>query len=78
MCNYRLISVLPNSEKKIIEIVVELQLVYFLESNNLFSSSQFSLRKGISTEHAIQSMVKGIHDHSKSNEYVIEIFLDIK
>ena len=75
MCNYKSISALP-SFGKLLENVVELQLIYFLESNSLLSSSHIGFRKGVSTEHARHSMVKDINDHFIFNEYVIGRFFD--
>lgn len=77
MSNYRPISVLP-SFSKILEKVVVSQLSNHLYSNNLITEKQFGFRKGRSTEHAVHTLVKGIHEEFNSNNYVLCIFLDIK
>ena len=60
--NYRGISLLVVSSKIILEKIVLNRLVRYFNENNLFTPSQFGVRKGMSTEDAIQALVNSIYD----------------
>ena len=77
LSNYRPISLLP-SFGKILEKVIESQLVKHLESNFLLTGAQFGFRKGRSTEHAVHSLVRNIHNDMNDGKFVMGIFLDLK
>ena len=75
--NYRPISILP-SFSKILEKVVISQFSNYLNSNHIITNCQFGFRSGRSTEHAVHTLVKDIHDSFNMNNFVLCIFLDIK
>ena len=75
--NYRPISVL-NSMSKIIEKVVACQLCYYLSENDILCSRQFGFRPGVSTETAVNSLLKDIYDSFGKNESVICVLLDLR
>lgn len=54
--NYRPISVLPTLSK-VLEKLLNIQLINFLEQNNILSNSQFGFRAGKSTDGAVSSLV---------------------
>ena len=77
ICNYRPISIL-NSMSKILEKIVALQLMSFLNTNNIISTCQNGFRIGFSTETAINSFLSDIYKAYENNEFTICILLDLK
>ena len=74
--NYRPISVLP-ALSKIFEKVICSRLVYFIETNNLFSNSQHGFRSGRSTETAITQFISDVYKYLEKKHFVIGIFLGL-
>ena len=75
--NYRPISNLPLFSK-ILEKIVNKQLIYFLQRNNIFYDGQFGFRKNYSTEHALLHTVTAITNALDNSEYAITLFLDLQ
>lgn len=55
--NYRPISIIP-IVSKVLEMVLNNQIVHYFEQNNLFSNSQFGYRSGLGTVKAATSFVR--------------------
>ena len=49
-----------------------------MTSHELLAPEQFGFRKGMSTEHAIHSVVKAVHTSLNSGKYSMGIFMDIQ
>lgn len=75
--NYRSIALL-SVFSKIFEKAFYLRLLNFLESQNFFNPQQFGFRKGVSTEHAINSLYKKVLNNLDSNNQVACILFDQK
>ena len=75
--NYRPISVLPVFSK-IIEKAISLQLIEYLEHNNLLNQTQFGFRTGRSTVAAVLTLTDFILNSFDKNEFTIGIFIDLK
>lgn len=75
-CNYRPISLLPVFSK-LLEKIVNIRLVKFLESNNLLSSAQYGFRHGKSTEDAASSLINTISSRLDEGYHCIGAFLDL-
>ncbi|PFX17369.1 putative RNA-directed DNA polymerase from transposon BS [Stylophora pistillata] len=73
--NYRLISVLP-LVSKIMERAIQVQLVKFLEANEVLSQSGF--RKGHSTETAVTYLTDQILEHMDKQQMTGSVFIDLK
>lgn len=74
--NYRPISVLP-ALSKLLEKVLNNQLVKFLEKNDILSDSQFGFRAGRSTDGAVGSLVDYITACLDSKQKCIGVFIDL-
>ena len=74
--NYRPISIL-SVVSKIMERAVHIQLVDYLESNNLLSSQQFGFRKGRSTELASTLLLDDIRKDVDNGKLVGAVFIDL-
>ena len=74
--NYRPISVLP-AISKILEKVLNIRLIKFLESKNLISANQFGFRKGLSTVDAVASFVNDVVEGLDKSEKCLAVFLDL-
>ena len=74
--NTRPISILP-AAMKIVERVVQHQLVTYLESNHLLCSAQHGYRKGHSTETALHVVTDKILQAMDSGEVSILVLLDL-
>jgi len=75
--NYRPISLLSNFAK-ILEKIIKIRLISFLEKNKLLSKNQYGFRPGIGTEDALFSTTQFIFNELDSSNKVIAIFLDLK
>merc|ERR1712055_954224 len=74
--NYRPVcSLSPFS--KIIEKVVYNRMISFIDKNNIFSTTQFGFRKGMSTETALINYINGFHSGLNSKHYTISILMDL-
>lgn len=75
--NYRPITLLPIFSK-LLEKVVKIQLVNYLESTHFFSANQFGFKKGLSTEDALLNFIsKLIHNKNDGNK-TAGLFLDFQ
>ena len=74
--NYRPISILP-CFSKIIEKAISIQLVNFLETNNILHNSQFGFRAARSTTAATLNLVDFVLDAFDKKEFAVGIFLDL-
>ena len=52
-------------------------MIRFIEDNNIFSSTQFGFRSGLSTESAIIQFLDKIHDGLNKKQHTIAIFMDL-
>lgn len=74
--NYRPISILPTLSK-ILEKVINKQLIKYLESNKLLSDNQYGFRRGRSTYDAVNQLTDKIVNKLEERKKVITIFLDL-
>ena len=77
LIDYRPISIL-SVFSKIIERVACDQLIYYLETNELLSNTQFGFREGRSTTAAALNLTDQILSAFDENKFTIGIFLDLK
>lgn len=75
--NYRPISVL-SVLSKILEKVVNIRLVSYLEKNKIINTNQFGFREGKSTEQAVLKLTTEITSHLDSGQRSIGVFLDLQ
>lgn len=74
--NYRPISVLPTLSK-ILERILNNNLINFLESHNIIANNQFGFRAGISTDDALIALTNSVVKQVDSKRKCIGIFLDL-
>ena len=74
--NHRAISIL-SAFSKIIEKLVSIRLVNYFNDNNMFSSSQFGFRSGLSTEDAVQKVVTSFYAAFDAGRPAVGVFLDL-
>ena len=77
MDNYRPISLL-SSFSKILEKIVALRLMNFLNNNDILSKWQFGFRLGHSTSHPMVHFLNKITDALNNKKHTIAIFCDLK
>ena len=77
MDNYRPISLL-SSFSKILEKLVALRLMNFLNNNDILSKWQFGFRLGHSTSHPMVHFLNKITDALNNKKHTIAIFCDLK
>lgn len=75
--NYRPISVLP-AISKIIEKLINIRLLSYLENYNILSDSQYGFRAGKSTVHALESLTNTITENLDNKRKSLAVFLDMK
>ena len=77
--NYRPISSLPILSK-IVETIMNNQIVIYLNANTLLSSKQFGFRQGLSTEHMLLTLCDTYLKQldSKTPKFIAQLGLDIK
>ncbi len=75
--NYRPISLLSNFSK-IIEKIMSIRLLNYIEHHNLFSNSQFGFRKNHSTIHPMVLFDNFISDAVNNKKYALAIFCDLR
>lgn len=75
--NYRGISIV-NSFSKILEKLVSIRLLKFLEKTNFFSDNQFGFLKGRSTNQAVLQIINFVTKAINEGKYTLSIFLDIR
>ena len=76
IANYRPICILP-SINKVHEKVFYSRLYDYFSTNNILSSSQFGIRSGASTEHAILKFTDDILKCFGDNKVGIATFMDL-
>lgn len=74
--NYRPIAIIPTFSK-ILEGILNDQLITYFEQNNLFSESQFGFRSGRSTTDAILELTSYINEGFEGKSYVGANFYDL-
>ena len=74
--NYRLVSLVDNFSKPF-ERIICTRLIDFLEETNFFIDNQFGFRKGLSTKHALLTVINYITKNINNNKYVLLIALDV-
>ena len=74
--NCRPISLLP-CFSKVVEKVISIQLINYLETNNILNDSQFGFRAARSTTAATLSLVDFILEAFDKHEFAIGVFLDL-
>lgn len=75
--NYRPISLISQLAK-ILEKIMKIQILEFLESNALLSPNQYGFRSGLGTDDALFNLTKNIYSNLDSNMKSLTIFLDLK
>lgn len=74
--NYRPIAILP-ALSKILEKIINLRLVSYLESNKILSQQQFGFRCGKSTDDAVNELVEHISLNLDKGNKCVTIYLDL-
>jgi hypothetical protein len=74
--NYRPIS-LVSTFSKILEKIVCIRLINFLEKHNIFIKSQYGFCKGISTNTALINFIEGVYNTLDNKEVCVGVFLDL-
>lgn len=74
--NYRPISLVPVISK-VVESIMQQQLVSHVESNNLFSESQFGFRSGKSTSKAVENLAYHVLQCFEMNDDILATLLDL-
>ena len=75
--NYRPISLISNFAK-ILEKIVNLRLIKFLDSNKIISNQQFGFRKDHSTTHPMTLLLNKAAATLNSKKHMLIIFCDLK
>lgn len=74
--NYRPISLI-NNFAKIFEQCLKCRLADFLEKHKLICENQFGFRRGLSTEHAVLSLIDNITRNLQNRNKCLAVFLDL-
>ncbi|CAB3236263.1 unnamed protein product [Arctia plantaginis] len=74
--NYRPISILP-SISKILERIINVRLVKYLEGNSLLSTNQYGFRRDQSTDLAVNKLTDYITSNLDNGKKCLTIFLDL-
>lgn len=74
--NYRPISILT-ALSKILEKILNIRLVKYLEKNNIIAKNQYGFRRTLSTENAVLELTERVVKQLDSGAKVIGIFLDL-
>lgn len=74
--NYRPISVLP-ALSKVLEKLLNIRLISFLNRNDILAPNQFGFREGKSTEDCVSSLVDKIVNFLDKKQKCLCIFLDL-
>lgn len=74
--NYRPIALLPVLAK-IVEKVISIRILSFLERNNILTANQHGFRKGRNTSSAVQQLVNYIGERFEKKSSVLATFVDL-
>lgn len=74
--NYRPISILP-SLSKILEKIINIRLVDYLEKKHIISDHQFGFRQGKSTDDAVSNLTNFLTTNLDKGNKCVSIFLDL-
>ena len=74
--NYRPISLLPIIAK-LLDKIVNTQLMDHLMTNDLISPTQYAFRPGSNTTMALQSILSSIHTHRKGKQPTLAVYVDL-
>lgn len=74
--NYRPISLLPVFSK-LLEKIIKMRMINFLDSQNFFSPKQFGFRSGSNTEKALLSFLDNIYTSINKNRKTGALFIDL-
>lgn len=74
--NYRPIAVL-SALSKVLERIVNKQIIHYLERFKLLSPNQFGFRKNKSTSDAVHSLINNVTENLNNNKKVLTVFLDL-
>ena len=77
VCNYRPISILPILSK-IVESIINKQLLNYLEKNDILLHSQYGFRKKHSTKLALSDLVSYIAENLDKGCITFGIFIDLR
>lgn len=75
--NYRPISLLP-SLSKVLEKLIKVRLVKFLEKNNVFNCNQYGFREKHSTTHALVDILSLTYNKIEKNNFICLLTMDLK
>ena len=73
--NYRPISILPVFSK-VLEKIVNNQILNHLETNNLINKNQYGFRKNLGTSHALAAFTQETYEAFDNGHCVLGIFID--
>lgn len=74
--NYRPISILP-ALSKLLERLINIRLVRYLETKNLLSPNQYGFREGRSTDQAVNALIDIVSNTLDKKNKCLTIFLDL-
>lgn len=74
--NYRPISLLPTMAK-ILEKLINIRLVNYMERNNILSNNQFGFRRNKSTVDAVEHLVTNVASNLDHKNKCVGVFLDL-
>ena len=75
--NYRPVSLLSQFSK-VLEKLFKIRMEKFVESNNIFTDSQYGFRENRSTSHALIELVEKLTNAIDKRHYAIGVFIDLK
>ena len=76
MGNYRPISILP-AFSKILEKIMYNRLYNHLKNNNILFKKQFGFQKGLSTNHAILTLINRLQSNFEEGKFTLGVFIDL-
>ena len=74
--NYRPISLLPIITK-LLDKIVNTQLMTHLLANNIISPTQYAFRPGSSTTMALQTILSDVHEHRRGKKPTLAVYVDL-
>lgn len=77
MTNHRPITLISNVGK-IIEKLLKVRMMNFLEKNKILSKNQFGFRQGLSTEDAIKALTAKLYENMDRNTPTLAVFIDLE